>query len=116
MCSCTWGSLDASDGAPPHYFVVVRGHLASEDATTNQATHDAVADGGEPAAIAIGDAGHVVFTGLEDPREFLAIDVWSSSANTETLDTNPDFQAAFATLFDAPPSVQVFASSEWYGW
>ncbi len=110
-----WGDLEAGDPGP-YWFAVVRGHLAEADPAAAQAAHDAVAAYGEGDATAAGDVAHVVFTGLADPREFLAVDVWSSDAAIETLYTDPAFAAAFGALFDAPPSLQVYQSTTWHQW
>ena len=111
-----WGSLDAADGSDPRFFVVVRGHLAATTTDEARATHDAIAMAGEAGATAAGDVGHIVFLGAEDPRELLAIDVWPASTNIEALYGDPDFMAAFATLFDAPPVIGVYQSTSWHQW
>lgn len=111
-----WGSLDAADDSEPRYFVVVRGHLAATTTDEARAMHDAVAAGGEDMARAAGDVAHVVFLGADDPREFLAIDVWPTTDGLEALYTNPDFAMAFATLFDEPPTVGVYESTSWHQW
>lgn len=111
-----WGSLDAADASDPRYFVVVRGHLAATTTDEARAAHDAVAGGGEAMARAAGDVGHIVFLGADDPRDFLAIDIWPTTDNLEALYSNPDFAAAFATLFDAPPTVGVYESTSWHQW
>ncbi len=59
---------------------------------------------------------HVVFTGVEDSQEFLAIDIWHDSSNIEAVYSDPDFQAAFGSLFDAPPAIGVYASTDWHQW
>ncbi len=112
----TWGDIKSGEASTPHYWVVVRGHLAEADAAKAQAAHDAVAGGGEAAATGAGDMAHIVFTGLADPREFLAVDIWESTDNMAALYTNPDFQAAFGALFDAPPTLGVYGSTDWHQW
>lgn len=110
-----WGDLEAGDGADTSYFVVVRGTLA-DDAEAIKGAHDQIAAGGEAPAKAAGDVAHVVYLGLEEPRAFLAIDVWRDSTNIEGFYGDPDFQAAFGTLFAAPPTVTVYRSTDWYQW
>ena len=112
----SWGDLVSGDRFDPHYFVVVRGRLADADLEDARATHDAIASGGEGQAIAAGDVAHVAFLGRDDPRELLAIDIWSSSENIEAFYGNPDFQEAFAALFEAPPTIGVYASTDWHQW
>ena len=111
-----WGKLTSGDTADVHYFVIVRGHLAEADPDAARAAHDMVAAGGQEAAEAAGDQAHVVFTGLDEPREFLAIDIWHDDTNIEALYTNPDFGAAFGALFDSPPTLTVFRSTDWHQW
>jgi hypothetical protein len=110
-----WGTIDSADAVSPHYFAVIRAHLKSADYAQNQQTHDAIAQGGETQATALGDLGHVVFLGLDDQREFLAVDLWSNTDGPVTLYTNPSFQAAFAQLFDTV-DVRIYASTDWYQW
>lgn len=111
-----WGSLDSADASDPRFFVVVQGHLAQETVDANRTMHDAVASGGEADVRAAGDVAHVVFLGSEDDRDFLAIDVWNADTNIEAIYTDPDFASAFGTLFDAPPTVGVYRSTDWHQW
>ncbi|MCA9542223.1 MAG: hypothetical protein KC620_25175 [Myxococcales bacterium] len=111
----TWGDLTAADDAKPHYFVSARGHLA-QPADMAQATHDMIAAGGQAAANMAGDVAHVVFLGVEDDRNFIAVDVWRDSANIEAFYGNPQFQAAFGQLFDGPPTVRVMQTVGWHEW
>lgn len=111
-----WGDLDAADDAESRFVVVVRGHLAEKDPDDAQPLHDQLASGGEETATMLGDVAHVVWLGVDDPREFFAIDVWTSDESIETFYSNPEFQAGFAMLFDAPPSVGVYRSTDWHQW
>ena len=111
-----WGSLESGDGGD-HWYVVVRGHLAEEDLDAAQAAHDAIAAAGEADAMALGDVAHVVWVGTpEDPQEFFAVDVWTDDAMIEAFYGNPKFAKAFGTLFDAPPTVAVYGSTDWHQW
>lgn len=110
-----WGDLDAADDVDERFFVVVRGTLAQDPQDAGPA-HDAVASAGEAQAREAGDVAHVTFLGVEDDRQFLGIDVWTSSDNIEAFYGNPDFQAAFLTLFAAPPTVEVYGSTDWHQW
>lgn len=111
-----WGSLDAADDHDPRDFVVVRGRLRADVYADAQAAHDAVASAGEGGATGLGDLGHVVYLGVDDWREFLAIDVWGDDTNLEALYTDPTFGAAFATVFDGTPTLEVYRSTDWYQW
>ena len=111
-----WGSLEDGDGGD-HWFVVVRGRLAEADLDAAQAAHDAIAAAGEADATALGDVAHVVWVGTpDDPQEFFAVDVWTDDSMIEAFYGNPKFAEAFGTLFDAPPSVAVYGSTDWHQW
>lgn len=111
-----WGSLEAGDGGD-HWFVVVRGRLAEGDLGAAQAMHDELAAGGQDAAMMLGDVAHVVWVGTpEDPQQFFAVDVWTSDEAIEAFYGDPTFQAAFGALFEAPPTVGVYASTDWHQW
>jgi len=110
-----WGDLDAADATSPHFAIVVRGHLADDPAAI-KAQHDAIASGGEETANGLGDVAHVVYLGRQDPREVVLIDLWTTSEPIEAFYSNPDFQNAVGSLFDAPPTVAVYGSTDWYGW
>jgi quinol monooxygenase YgiN len=112
-----WGDdLNAGDASDPHYFVVVRGRLKDVGTAMSQAMHDEVASAGEAPAIAAGDVAHLPYLGKEDPREFLAVDIWSSADNLEAFYSDPAFQMAFAALFEGPPTIGVYASTDWHQW
>lgn len=112
----TWGDIKSGEAFNPYFWVVVRGHLALADAGKAQEAHDMVAAGGEAAVTGAGDVAHIVFTGLADPQEFLAVDIWKNSDNMVAVYTDPDFQAAFGALFDAPPTLGVYQSTDWHQW
>ncbi len=110
-----WGELDSADDAGDYWFVVAAGTLA-QPADEAQALHDMLAAGGEGQAKEAGDVAHVVFLGLEDRQQFLAVDVWRSADAIEAFYGNPDFQMGFASLFAEPPSVTVYRSTDWHQW
>jgi len=111
-----WGDLEAGDGGD-HWYVVVRGRLAGDDLEASQAAHDRVAAAGEGAAMALGDVAHVVWVGTpEDSQQFFAVDVWTDSEMIEAFYGNPEFQMAFGALFEAPPTVGVYGSTDWHQW
>ncbi len=112
----SWGTLESGDAHDPYYFVIVRGRLFTPDLDEAQAMHDALAEGAQEVAEAAGDVAHVVHLGLDDPQEFLAIDVWTSADMMEMVYLDPDFQAGFAAVFEEPPTVGVYRSTDWYQW
>ncbi len=111
-----WGTLDSADASNPRFFAVVRGRLASSNIAALRTTHDAFASAGQTMAMSAGDVAHVVFLGAEDPTQFLAIDVWTSSAAIAAVYSNPDFQAGLAPLFAAPPTIGIYSSTGWHQW
>ncbi len=96
------------------YTVVVKARLATDDPDLNQQAHDAVAGGSQEDAMAMGDLSHFVFLGMEDPQEFLAIDVWDNLENIPAFFENPDVQDAFGSIFEGPPEVATYDRPEGY--
>lgn len=118
-----WDNLDgalAVYGDPEFqaaFAMLVRGRLADPDLEVMQAMHDAIAMGGEADAAALGDVAHVVWVGSpEDPQEFFAVDVWTDDTAIEAFYGDPMFQKAFGALFEAPPTVGIYASTDWHQW
>jgi hypothetical protein len=108
--------VDAANASDPHYWVVVRGTLKNADDTANQATHDGIVGGTKSQAQGAGDMGHIVYTGRDDTRAFLAIDVWKDPTPIEGFYGNPQLQAAFGQLFDGAPTIGVYQSTHWHQW
>ena len=57
-----------------------------------------------------------MFLKLYDSQEFLAIDQWDNPDGPVQLYTDPDFGAAFAQLFESPPSLTIYAETDWHQW
>ena len=112
----SWGDLPDTSAADELWIAVVRGQLAESDPVAAQQAHDAVASGGQERSMAAGDISHVAYTGLADPTQFLAFDVWESDENIEAVYGDPAFQAAFAPLFASPPTLTIYRSTDWYQW
>jgi hypothetical protein len=111
-----WGDMRSGDASDPYFFVIVRGRLAGDPADIKP-QHDAVAMGGETQAMAAGDVAHVVYLGLQDTREFWAVDIWNADDNIEAFYTDPMFQMAFAPLFEGgTATIQVYQSTDWHQW
>lgn len=111
-----WGDLDAADDAEPHWFVLVRGRLASDDIAALEAQHDAFVEASEETVRDLGDVAHVVHLGRDDVREFLAIDVWVEVEPIVDLYSSPEFGEALGGLFEGPPTITVHQSTDWYQW
>lgn len=106
---------------PGTYAALVRGSLFTDDLTMAQQTHDAVAMGGEEAAMAAGDFGHDALLGTTllgtTENAFLGIDQWDNLLGAQTLYADPKFGEAFGMLFSEPPALELFELSEtWHGW
>ena len=112
----SWGDLTSADGAPQHWLAVVRGRLLP-DLDAVHANHDQVAEFGQEYFMDIGGVAHMVWVGTpDDPQQFLSIDVWNDDAQITATYEDAGFDAAFGSLFEAPPTVTVFAATDWYQW
>jgi hypothetical protein len=112
----TWGGIEPPAGGGPYWVLIVKGHLAKATEAENRAAHDAVARGFEQAARASGDYAHVPHLALDDPRVFFNVDISTSHDGMLAVLGDPAFQQAFGALFDAPPDVQMYRSTEWHQW
>lgn len=112
----SWGDMPDGTSRDDVWITVVRGTLADADPAAAQAAHDLVASTNQEASMAAGDISHIVYTGLQDPTQFLAFDVWASDENIEAVYGDPAFQAVFAPLFAEQPSVVIYRSTDWHQW
>ena len=113
----TWagyGDLVTGMMYPTYYFAVFQGTL--KDPATAQATHDMIVSGAKGPAMMAGDVAHVAFTGRDDPTKAAFIDIWKDSTNIMAVYSSADFQAAFAQVFSAPPTVGIYRSTDWHQW
>lgn len=101
------GELPDPSAGTDSWIVMIRGRFVG-DVGAFQATHDAIASAGAPPMREMGDVAHLPFTGVEDPREFLSLDVWDNDERIEAMYGNPEVTAPFMQLFAAPPTLQVF--------
>ncbi len=112
----TWGDMTSGDEFGDYWFVIAKGTLADTPENMQEA-HDMVAAAGEEAVQMAGDVAHVVFLGLEDPQQFLAVDIWNNNQAIEAVYGDPDFQMAFASLFMPDTiSIEVYRSTDWHQW
>lgn len=110
----TWGDLKPPSGT--YWVMTVKGHLAKATEDENRAAHDAVASGFQAVAEQAGDVAHVPHVGIDDPRVFFNVDVSTSYEGLLAVLQNPDFGTAFGALFDAPPEVHLYRSTNWKQW
>lgn len=111
----SWGEMGSGDSFDPYFFHLALGALADPDTEAAQTAHDQVAAGGKQPSLDAGNVGHIVFLGLEDPRRFVAVDIWSVGEPIEPFYSNPMFRAAFEPLFSSV-SEPVYRSTDWYQW
>jgi len=109
-----WG--EAGGHAGPYWFVTVEGRLAKGAEGANRDAHDAVAGGFEAQAAAAGDVAHLPHLAVDDPRAFFNIDVWGSEQGMLQTFGDPAFQAEFLALFEGPPTVRIYHSTDWHQW
>lgn len=113
------GGSDAGAIAIEPFIAIVDGELAGS-VGESQATHDAIAAGGEATARAAGNVHHEVFTGADilgtAPARFLATDRWAAIEPARGLYASPDFQMALASLFTGPPSIVLYEHTDWHQW
>ncbi|HEY1960671.1 MAG TPA: hypothetical protein VGH28_33900 [Polyangiaceae bacterium] len=111
----SWGDMHSGDAYDPHYVHLALGTLSSSDAATNEAAHNQVASAGQAPSMQAGNVAHVVWLGQDDARQFNGVDIWSSDANIQAFYTNPQFVAAFSSLFSSVTQ-PVYESTDWYQW
>lgn len=112
----TWGDLKPAPGGGPYWVMIVKGHLAKATEEENRVAHDAVASGFQDAAEQAGDIAHVPHVGIDDPRIFFNVDVSVNLDGMVAVLTDPEFGQAFGALFDAPPEVHIYRSTDWKQW
>ena len=110
----SWGAAGGHTG--PYWFLIVEGRLAQDGVEANREAHDAVAAGFEAEANAAGDVAHLPHLAVDDPRAFFNIDAWSSEQGMLQTFANPDFQREFLGLFEGPPTVRIYRSTDWHQW
>ena len=59
---------------------------------------------------------HVPHVGISDPRLFFNVDVSTNHEGMLAVLSNPEFQKQFGALFDAPPEVHIYRSTDWKQW
>ena len=96
------------------YYVFVRGHFASSDMAVNKSGHDAIVASHRASVTAAGDEKHLALLGAQDPRQFLGLDVWNNLDGFYAFASDPAVQAAFAALFDAPPTLSINVAPQGY--
>jgi hypothetical protein len=106
--------MDEQENPNMPYITTVRGRLAKADPAAAQAQHDAIVAQLEPKSRPLGATGHMVFANPSDPRDFFAVDAWSSPEGLQAFMSDPATQAELMSMFEGAPDVTVWASRD--GW
>jgi hypothetical protein len=111
----TGGAADMSE-----YNGIVIGTLKEADLAKAKMGHDMLAAGGEAQSKMLGSFGHFALLGTTvlgtKQDEFLGVDRWHGN-NMDKVYDDPTFQAAFGSLFSAPPILERYKrQTEWAGY
>jgi len=113
----SWGEMGSGRlSGQPYWLVTIQGRLAQPSLEDNHAHHDAIAGNGEASARMAGDLAHLPHLNPDDDREFFNVDVWSNEQNMLATFTDPNFRTAFLSLFESPPELRIYASTDWFQW
>lgn len=94
--------------------VTVRGTLKHSDQQKNQQAHDATFERLSAISVPLGAAGHQTFLNPQNPRQFLAIDMWQTMEGLQQFMGHPaNPGAAIAELFESQPEITVWTESGW---
>ncbi len=94
------------------YIVTVRGMLKG-DAAQAQKGHDATVAMVSPQGKAMGNTSHQPYRNLQNPKEFLSIDVWNNLEAIQKLYSDPNLAAEFGKLFEGQPQVTIWEDTGW---
>jgi quinol monooxygenase YgiN len=109
----SWGSFRDLQGGGNKFVVTVQGKLKISDPVQAKPVHDQIAEGGRATAQSLGDTTHIVYLSLQDPSQFMAIDVWTNADGMQQFFSDPNVQKAFGSLFDGPPVVNIWKTTDW---
>jgi quinol monooxygenase YgiN len=111
-----WGtfSREGPDGHSVN-IALIRGKLAAGE-EDSRAVHNQGAGQAKATAQQLGDLAHQVYLDPSDPSAFLVIDVWTSLDGAQKLYSSPGLQASFGQLLAGPPTVTLYAGTDWVQW
>lgn len=113
----SWGEMGSGRlTGQPFWFVTIQGRLVDPDVGVDQSKHDAIASAGEAMARTAGDLAHLPHLAVGDDRVFFNVDVWSSEQALVATFNDANFRAGLLSLFESPPEVRVYASTDWHQW
>ncbi len=93
------------------YIVTVRGML--KDPANAQKAHDATVAAVAPQSRTMGSKAHQPHVNVQNPKEFLSIDVWDNIEAIQKLYSDPNLAAEFGKLFEGQPEVIVWSDTGW---
>ncbi len=93
------------------YIVTVRGQL--KDPANAQKAHDATVSLVSPQGRSMGNTSHQPHLNIQNPNEFLSIDVWDNLEAIQKLYSDPNLAAEFGKLFEGQPDVTIWADAGW---
>src|SRR5687767_9420682 len=89
------------------YRVIVRGRLAA-GGEMSRTIHDRAARNLKSRAIASDLQTHLAYTGLQDPRDYAAIEVWTDLQKLRAYYDDPSVKAEWAALFEGAPAIEIW--------
>lgn len=87
--------------------LMVRGTLRAPGEMA-RATHNGIVTNSMSAALMAGDVSHTVWLNPTDPAQFLAVDVWTSSAGVMGFLSDPQVAGALGSLFTSAPTLSLY--------
>jgi|SRR5882672_725030 len=97
------------------YITIVRGQLKSESIEENKKVHDMIFKPLQEFGRSLSAIGHKVYLNPQNPKEFLAIDTWTTLEGPQKLFSDPKVGEEFSKLFESTPEVTFWGESDWAG-
>lgn len=95
------------------HITVVRGRLKADSVADNHAVHDAIYEPLKALGTSLSAIGHTAYLNPHDPREFLAVDTWTTLEGPQRLFNNPTVAAEFERLFEGQPEITFWSDAGW---
>lgn len=111
-----WGALNPINQAKPLFAFSIRDTFKASSVDQEKTDHNSVADNAKASAMGAGDVAHTVYLDMTDTRQFQAIDYWTNLTGPGQVYGDPNFQAAFASIFTMAPTVEGYVASDWVQW
>ena len=95
------------------YITIVRGWLKSESLEENRRAHDTIFEPLKALGTSMSAIGHQAYLNPQNPKEFLAIDTWTTLKGAQKLFNDPTIAEQFAQLFESMPEITFWGESGW---